>query len=140
MKEEVPYPPVVPRSKEMEEALGRRIGGENLPVPRHGTDALQRIVLKSCSYKVEDRYASPTAMRRDLELLGEWTAETNFCEVPVSAWERVETELYAETVGVFTKKCLKKACRSGLYRHFLRGRANRRREKRREASCQRFWL
>ena len=74
----LPLPPVVPKSAQSAEALDRRISGEPLPMPKHGSEALKRIVLKACAFDPKDRYASPEEMKHDLELLTGGTINTGF--------------------------------------------------------------
>lgn len=62
-------PPAVPTATQNVEALTRRMGGETLPRPLHGSDALCEIVLKACAYDPKDRFSSPTEMRGALEAL-----------------------------------------------------------------------
>ena len=59
----------VPTYKEKEKSIIRRINGEELPVPANADEYLGKIILKACAYKPEDRYASPTEMREDLEAI-----------------------------------------------------------------------
>lgn len=62
------YPkPIAPVDKE--EALHKRLRGDNIPEPKNGSRRLRQIVLKACAYKPEDRYESAEEMRRDLENL-----------------------------------------------------------------------
>ena len=64
-----PLPPEVPTSVQSTEALDRRMHGEALPAPKHGSEELKRIVLKACAFNPKDRYRNPTEMRRDLSRL-----------------------------------------------------------------------
>ena len=62
------YPkPIAPVDKE--EALHKRLRGDNIPEPKNGSRRLRQIVLKACAYKAEERYSSAEEMRRDLENL-----------------------------------------------------------------------
>lgn len=62
------YPkPIAPVDKE--EALHKRLRGDNIPEPKNGSRKLRQIVLKACAYKPEERYSSAEEMRRDLENL-----------------------------------------------------------------------
>ncbi len=65
----LPLPPAVPKSADHASALERRMSGEPLPAPKHGSEKLKRIVLKACAFDPKDRYADPTEMKRDLEQL-----------------------------------------------------------------------
>lgn len=62
------YPkPITPVDKE--EALHKRLRGDDIPEPKNGSRRLKQIVLKACAYRAEDRYGSAEEMRRDLENL-----------------------------------------------------------------------
>ncbi|MBQ7355312.1 MAG: InlB B-repeat-containing protein, partial [Clostridia bacterium] len=63
----LPLPPAAPTAAQLSEAQVRRLSGEALSAPKNGGEDLQRIVLKACAPRAEDRYATPTAMRRELE-------------------------------------------------------------------------
>jgi len=62
----MPPPPAKLKAGQDEEARHRRLNGEKLPPPAHGSDELKRIVLKACAYDPKDRYASAAAMLDDL--------------------------------------------------------------------------
>ena len=63
-------PPSAPlRVGAEEQARMRRFSGEPLPPPSHGSEGLQRIVLKACAYAPEDRYQSAWEMWEDLQKL-----------------------------------------------------------------------
>ncbi len=51
-------------------ARDRRIAGEAIPAPLHGSEELQKIVLKSVAFNREDRYQNAEEMLRDLMNLG----------------------------------------------------------------------
>ena len=57
-----PLPPVIPPPM----SAFRRFEGEPIPAPAHGSEELQQIVLKACSYDIEERYHSARDMLRDL--------------------------------------------------------------------------
>lgn len=61
-----------------ERALERRMRGDKIPPPQNADRRLAEIVLKACSYSPEERYASPTQLREELEaiLSGGQEAET----------------------------------------------------------------
>ena len=65
----LPLPPRVPTVSVEDEARNRRLSGETLPPPAHGSYALQQIVLKACAPDPKDRYHSANEMREDLEAL-----------------------------------------------------------------------
>ena len=63
-------PPAPVSAKAEEAARARRFRGEALPAPVHGSEALQRIVLKACAYDPGDRYQTPEEMLSDLNGIG----------------------------------------------------------------------
>ena len=63
-----PYPTPI-KYADRESAMARRIKGEPLPAPANADEALSQVILKACAYSPEDRYLSPSDMRRDLEAL-----------------------------------------------------------------------
>lgn len=62
----VPLPPAAPSAEEVEEAELRRVGGEELPAPKNGSGALQRIVLRACAADPARRYRDASDMLREL--------------------------------------------------------------------------
>ena len=54
---------------EREEAMRRRMNGEPIPAPKHGSEALQKIVKKACRFEPEKRYQTAAEMLADLEAL-----------------------------------------------------------------------
>lgn len=65
----MPNGSAIPTAAEEEQALIRRITGEQLPPPVNGSRELQRIVLKACEANPANRYASAGDMLRDLQAL-----------------------------------------------------------------------
>lgn len=65
----MPLPPAKLKAGQDEESRHRRLSGEPLPPPVHGSDELKRVVLKACAYDPKDRYASAIAMLDDLNSL-----------------------------------------------------------------------
>lgn len=63
----LPLPPEIPKAGQTMEALERRMRGEPLPAPKHGSEQLKQIVLKACAYDPKARYADVTEMKADLE-------------------------------------------------------------------------
>ena len=49
-----PYPQPI-KFRDGEEALGRRMTGEALPLPINSGEAIGKIVLKACSFKATER-------------------------------------------------------------------------------------
>lgn len=66
----VPLPPAVQSAGDEEAARRRRLSGEAIPAPIHGSPALKAIVLKACAYDPKDRYQSAEDMLRDLDSIG----------------------------------------------------------------------
>ena len=62
----LPLPPQVPSSTMEDEARKRRLQGEKIPAPAHGSERLKAIVLKACAYDPKDRFASAAEMREAL--------------------------------------------------------------------------
>lgn len=52
--------------QDKEEALARKMGGENLPPPCRASHQLASIILKACSYHPAHRYHTPQEMKRAL--------------------------------------------------------------------------
>ncbi len=55
----VPFLPLLPKwpyASDIAEAFERRINGEKLPAPAHGSRKLQKVILKACALKPKDRY------------------------------------------------------------------------------------
>ncbi|MBE6947735.1 MAG: PASTA domain-containing protein [Ruminococcaceae bacterium] len=65
----LPLPPAKLTAGMDEEARHRRLSGETIPAPMHGSDGLKSVVLKACAYDPKDRYASAAAMLDDLNKL-----------------------------------------------------------------------
>ena len=65
----MPMPPVKLTAEMDDQARKRRLAGERFPEPKHGSSQLKAIVMKACSYHVEDRYSSAAELLRDLDSL-----------------------------------------------------------------------
>ena len=63
-----PFPSPI-KFSDSDAALARRMKGETIPAPANADEALSQVILKACAYSPEDRYLSPSDMRRDLEAL-----------------------------------------------------------------------
>lgn len=66
----LPLPPAKLKAGMDEEARARRLSGEQIPAPAHGSEELKAIVLKACAYDVKDRYTSAHEMLEALNALG----------------------------------------------------------------------
>jgi hypothetical protein len=62
----LPLPPTVPTASQMENAKERRFGGEQLPPPVNGSQALKQIVLRACAFDPAQRYTTPEELYADL--------------------------------------------------------------------------
>lgn len=65
----LPLPPTVPTASQMESAKERRFGGEPLPPPVNGSQALKQIVLRACAFDPAQRYDTPEALYAALAAL-----------------------------------------------------------------------
>ncbi len=63
----LPLPPTVPTASQKENAKERRFGGEQLPPPANGSQALKQIVLRACAFDPAQRYATPEELYADLD-------------------------------------------------------------------------
>lgn len=63
----LPLPPAKLSTGMDETARARRLSGEKLPEPKHGSTGLKAIVMKACAYRAEDRYASAADMLQALD-------------------------------------------------------------------------
>ncbi|MBQ1931384.1 MAG: protein kinase [Lachnospiraceae bacterium] len=71
-KNRVPFLPPTPQKltyASREQALARRMSGDEIPMPVYGYGRLGEIVLKACAYNPKDRYSSPLQMRQELEAI-----------------------------------------------------------------------
>ena len=66
----LPLPPEKLSASAEESARRRRLSGEPLPAPAHGSRELRQIVLKACAYNTKDRYQSAAEMLAALESIG----------------------------------------------------------------------
>lgn len=66
----MPFAPLdVPTAESNSIALQRRMSGEPLPAPLHGSPELKRIVLRACAFNPNERFSSPMELRLALELI-----------------------------------------------------------------------
>jgi serine/threonine protein kinase len=100
----MPLPPAVPKPSQNAEAMDRRMSGEPLPAPKHGSEELKRIVLKACAFDPKDRYATPLEMRRDLERAYVLKEEEETITSPIRPVAAIPAEADEQTVGVFQKE------------------------------------
>ena len=99
----LPLPPAKINMSIDEEAKKRRLEGEALPEPKHGSKELKAIVLKACAYKVEDRYGTAAEMLTDLNKLAHSMGIVAPI-IPVASDHKIAPIEYEEkTVGIFYK-------------------------------------
>lgn len=65
----LPQSPQPIQAGDRENAVIKRVSGNELPPPQHGSEELKNIVLKACAYERADRYADADEMLSDLEAL-----------------------------------------------------------------------
>ena len=94
----LPLPPVNPTDSMETEARSRRFSGEAIPAPKHGSPALQQIVLKACAYDPKARWVSAAELREALLALS--AGQTAPVVLPVGAAVAAEAADEA-TMGVF---------------------------------------
>ena len=63
--------------KDRMESLEKRMHGEKIPEPVHGSPALKQVVLKAMEFSPNDRYKTPKLMREDLEKCRNYTVSIN---------------------------------------------------------------
>ena len=63
----MPLPPEKLKAGVEENSRHRRLSGEKLPEPAHGSKQLKQIVLKACAYDPKARYQTATEMLQDIE-------------------------------------------------------------------------
>ncbi len=100
----MPFLPLPPEKLTVsidEQARARRLSGERIPAPAHGSEELKRIVLKACSFEPKDRYGSAEAMLADLQKLSAPAEEKPQNDVNVSPNAEVPAEEEEGTVGAF---------------------------------------
>lgn len=93
------YPETV-RIQDKEEALLRRMAGEEIPAPCNADGYFSEIIRRTCSFYPEKRYQKPKEMRESLEnLLGEENKRFLFSE-HMETGELSETLCVQEKVGI----------------------------------------
>jgi len=65
----MPFVPQTIKANEQDAALARRLSGEAIPAPRHGSDKLKQIVLKACAFSPTERFSSAQEMLSALQKL-----------------------------------------------------------------------
>lgn len=77
---------------DIQKAIKKQLGGENLPPPNSGSDELQRIVLKACKHDPRQRYQSMDELLYDLYLL---TDDKELSELNLTVTRKRNTKLKA---------------------------------------------
>lgn len=62
-------PQGVPTADDNSKALQRRMNGERIPEPLHGSQELKKIVLRACAFDPNERFSGPMEMRLALEII-----------------------------------------------------------------------
>ena len=94
----MPLPPEKLKDGMDEESRKRRLSGERLPTPAHGSKNLKEIVLKACAFDPKDRYQTAREMREDLARLSGGRYEAPRLESDlISASDEEQTD--GRTVG-----------------------------------------
>lgn len=97
-----PYPEKM-RYQDSEDALELRMSGASLPNPANAEGVLPDIVLKACAYSVQDRYASPAAMKADMLRALASMSEVQKQQVVLFATEKGEADLESSTSTIEEK-------------------------------------
>lgn len=82
--------------RDKENALTRRMSGEDMPSPADAGAGLAQVILKACAYYPEERYASPGEMRRALEAVRSGRMPEEAEEETEEYFEKEESELRTE--------------------------------------------
>ena len=93
-----PFQPTdhIPTASEEETARHRRLAGEAIPAPVHGSPELKAIVLKACAYDPKERFASAEEMLVAFEALERGVPVLAPAPVAVVVEESKEAETVAE--------------------------------------------
>lgn len=86
-----PLPPIEITYNDVENAKRQRFCGKTFPLPCEDNTQLADIVLKACRYRPEDRYQSPTEMRKHLEMVLRGEIISEFEESGSNDWSTDET-------------------------------------------------
>ncbi len=110
----LPIPPAMFTFNDREQALVRRMRGEDLPKPANASDRLSEIILKACAYNSKMRYESPLQMRMELEtLITAPKVERYYVNTPTGVYDfdvneeipekyfKIEKDEEQETTGIF---------------------------------------
>ena len=65
----LPLPPAVPTNSQNDEALRRRLSGEEISVPKYGSPDLHAVILQACAFDPRKRFRNIKDMEKALESL-----------------------------------------------------------------------
>ena len=117
----LPYMPPAPKPVvfiDKERALSRRMMGDPMPAPAHGSDQLKAVILKACAYLPEDRFVSAEELEQALNALEQpvysmpeepareehvWEEPVGEAPVKEDPWEEDEDEddSFGHTISAF---------------------------------------
>ncbi len=88
--------------RDKENALGKRMSGEEMPLPVDAGEGFGQIIRKACAYRCEERYQTAADFRADLELLknGQFQLEQKPLEQKPLQQKPLEQKRAAEEVKV----------------------------------------
>lgn len=88
--------------RDKENALGKRMSGEEMPLPVDAGEGFGQIIRKACAYRCEERYQTATDFRADLERLknGQFQLEQKPLEQKPLQQKPLEQKRAAEAVKV----------------------------------------
>ena len=88
--------------RDKENALGKRMSGEEMPLPVDAGEGFGQIIRKACAYRCEERYQTAADFRADLELLknGQFQLEQKPLEQKPLQQKPLEQKRAAEAVKV----------------------------------------
>lgn len=106
----MPQSPAAIKANDREEALFKRLKGQQIPPPCSGSEELKRIVMKACAYDREDRYRDADEMLKDLEAVVD--AEQNGAAGPKAARKTAFSgkRKNRKTLWIVAALCLLLAC------------------------------
>lgn len=122
-KNRMPFEPVEQEMltyRDREQAIERRLKGEQLPKPVDADDVLSNLIRRACEYDKEQRYPNASEMRRDLmKYLREEALETQESPLQEENVQQKESEIHdeEETVHIFSQKMNRQ---DGFYHYSFR--------------------
>jgi len=89
----LPPAPQLIKYSDKNDALVRRMSGENIPVLDDVDEEINKIILKACAFSSKDRYNSPTQMKTDL--LAVYNSHREFDESILSTEDIVNSKTHS---------------------------------------------